>query len=463
MKDSAPQTINTLIGREAPSSASESGPVVAGPESTRSASRPEGGRASAPPTGERLTALRELEQRISSGDYYHALGVGRNASKAEIKAAYFALVKQFRFERSVQDDQPQKTHEEETLEQKVFSALTKAHDALGRKKTRREYDLYLESRQQTRSLSPAHGVARPSPEQFAQSASRSIVVVEEVTKNRERSAVRDPRVETMRPLPQTETEVRRAESQPPNSTTRQKKPAVDQQHSPHDPRRESHERRSTLPPGRRADSNEARRKNLARKLHSQRSSKSGTNHPAMTDALLKERAKQNFQAQYAAKKEKADSGLMTVLAKADEATVAGDLVKAVLHLREAVELEPNSMTLLDKLQKAELAAEKEFSGQFLQQAQYEEQAGEYSRAGKSYAKVARALNEARYFHQSAVCYLKAPNAGKTAIGAARSAIRLEPSVVDYHLTLARAYDVTGMKTSAITAVQSALELEPGHP
>lgn len=117
-----------------------------------------------PPSGlgvGREAYVQTLYDRIQQGDldYYQLLGVSSDASKQQIKSAYFKLVAEVH---------PDRYFGEELGEMRlrlttVFEHLTKAHDTLTRSRQRAEYDAYLSARN-TASRTPApHTACSPAP------------------------------------------------------------------------------------------------------------------------------------------------------------------------------------------------------------------------------------------------------------------------------------------------------------
>ena len=87
----------------------------------------------------------EVFSLLDDANHYTMLGVERTAEKKDIKAAYFVLVQQFHADRFF----GKKLGTFKGRIDRIFAALTKAHDTLARNRSRAQYDAYLKSREET--------------------------------------------------------------------------------------------------------------------------------------------------------------------------------------------------------------------------------------------------------------------------------------------------------------------------
>lgn len=94
---------------------------------------------------------------LDEADHYELLGVPRDASRQDIRQAYFALAKLFHTDTLFGVE----LGEYRQKMDRVFTAITEAYDVLGKTKRRREYDEYLGAVQETAALEDA---APPEPE-----------------------------------------------------------------------------------------------------------------------------------------------------------------------------------------------------------------------------------------------------------------------------------------------------------
>jgi curved DNA-binding protein CbpA len=88
-----------------------------------------------------VATLHALEKRLREADPFDALGVARDASTAQIKAAYFLLAKTYHPDASL----PGEPEQAKKLRGDIFARLGEAWGILGDEKSRSEYLRQLES------------------------------------------------------------------------------------------------------------------------------------------------------------------------------------------------------------------------------------------------------------------------------------------------------------------------------
>jgi tetratricopeptide (TPR) repeat protein len=154
------------------------------------------------------------------------------------------------------------------------------------------------------------------------------------------------------------------------------------------------------------------------------------------------------------------------LAVAAAAVAQGDWAAAVNAMKLAVQAAPEDPAVLARQVAIQQQADRALAPRFLEQARYEEKDGHPDRAARSYERAALGKNSAELFEKSAKCLLKLGHLSETdkrkVVEMARKSVTLDNRIADYRLTLARAYDVAGMRTSAQGEVRRALELEPNN-
>ena len=108
-------------------------------------------------TAERKRQIDDAYALADEADHYELLGVPRDATRKDIREAYFALAKLFHTDTLYGVELGDYRHKMD----RVFHAITEAYDVLGKSKRRREYDEYLGAVQETAGLDEA---TPPEPE-----------------------------------------------------------------------------------------------------------------------------------------------------------------------------------------------------------------------------------------------------------------------------------------------------------
>lgn len=373
-------------------------------------------------TQERKTQILDTFFALDRLNHYQLLGVSEEADKKAIKAAYYELVSVFHtdryFGKNLGAFKPR-------LE-KVFGALTKAHDTLTRSKTREDYDRYLAARRRTAGLESSAPPRRMTP------APMAAVPAEEPT-----------------PAPP------QAEKVP--GAAHAADPFIPPPPPP--PRWSS----DSVPPP--ADP-EAVRRALARKLRGSRGSvppPSPSSIPPMDDEAVRRSVNEDLKQLYERKAlDSQHSQLARYRGLAEQALTGGNLPSAINALKVALSLAPEDKELLSLLADAEERSDVAMADQFLEQAKYEEQDGQLARAAKAYARAARGKKSAQLYDRAAACLVEAGTDLRQAVEYARKATTIDPKRGQYHLTLARAYYLSNMPTSGSAEIKRALELAPDN-
>jgi tetratricopeptide (TPR) repeat protein len=132
----------------------------------------------------------------------------------------------------------------------------------------------------------------------------------------------------------------------------------------------------------------------------------------------------------------------------------------------AAQAAPDDLVVQKRMAEVITLADRALAPKFLEQARYEEKDGQFDRAARSYERAARGKESAELFDKAAQCLLRsayrAEDDKRKLVELARKCVTLDNRCADYRLTLARAYDVAGMRTSAQGEVRRALELEPDN-
>jgi len=113
---------------------------------------------------ERRRDILQRHARLKELDHYQVLGVGRGASRDEIRAAYFSQSKLFHPDTEFRKRLGSFRQKMEA----VFTRLTEAYETLSKKSRRRDYDAYLSARDQTRAAAEALAKGAREAEALAQ-------------------------------------------------------------------------------------------------------------------------------------------------------------------------------------------------------------------------------------------------------------------------------------------------------
>jgi tetratricopeptide (TPR) repeat protein len=388
--------------------------------------------------------------KLEKLDHYQLLGLPLEAEKKEIKHAYFDCMNEFHLDKfygkNIGAFGPRL--------QKIVQFLTRASDTLSRKKTRAEYDRYLASRKQTlgarESIPPAPRSAPPQGQATTRTSRPAVAPIDVVNIPR---APRAPDIAASEHGASTApTEIAQAKSlQDPTPTPAQ---------APVDGPKRGNTR---------AD---AARRLLARKMGGRPPAKRpgsprpSAPPPGASPAAVREALDADLKARFDARRNQGRDIVTKYTAIADEARKLGDWGAAVGAIRTAAQAMPDDPDLIKRVQQIQSQADEALAPRFLEQGKYEEREGSYERAARSYERAARGKNSAELYCRAAKCLLRASRLDdenkRKLVEMARKSVSLDNREVDYRLTLAKAYDVTGMRTSAQGEVRRALELDPAN-
>jgi len=351
---------------------------------------------------EQRKELLDLFFAIDIATHYELLGVPLEADRKEVKQAYFERVNALHpdrfFGRSIGSYKARI--------ERVFTALTKAHDTLTKRQARADYDAYLASRKETTGLRSSRAPtpeATPSPDAIPAPA-------------------RAPQLSEA--LSETDSVPPRASSVPPT--------AGDDAARRHMAKRLKN---ASMPPPAAPERGEAQAENARRA------------------------AEADLRARYDAR-QKDPSAANRFLLLAGESERTQSWASAVNALKAALDLQPDDPKLLAELARVELLADKAYAGKYVEQARYEEHDGQYDRAARSYERAARGRGSAELYAHAALCQLRVASGGRRAVELARKAVALGPTHAGARLALARAYFLEGMAASAIAEATRALEVDP---
>jgi len=364
------------------------------------------------PMDQRMDLL-DLFFAIEVVNHYDLLGVPFDADRKAIKQAYFERVNVLHPDRFF----GKRIGSYKARIERVFTALTKAHDTLTKRQSRADYDAYLESRQETIGLRSSRLPTPPSrpptegPAAIPAPAKTPSVFDDGVGAAREASDG-PARTEAMPQAPRTLT------------------------------------------------TDDARRQ-MARKLKGASQPPPAAEPEPGAAPGTREALEAHLRARYEARL-KDPTAKNRFLALAAEAERAQSWSSAVNALKTALEVSPDDPKIQEELVRVELLADKAYAGKFVEQARYEESDGQFERASRSYERAARGRGSPELYAHAALCQLRADGGGRRAVELARRAVSLGPTHVGARIALARAYFHEGMTASALAEVTRALEVDPKH-
>ncbi|MBX3249738.1 MAG: DnaJ domain-containing protein [Myxococcales bacterium] len=393
---------------------------------------------------DRRREILDAYYRLERSNHYVLLGVPRDADKKEIREAYFRLSKQFH---------PDTLFGKRlgTYQQKmeaVFRRLTDAYDVLGKNKTRRMYDDYLQTRDEVEAVDSGLAAGEAQATEVERTSQRvAAAALVEPTVAPEPSPAPSPRA----PPP-------RAPSPPP---------------PPPEPARPAREPSPVAGP--RPALGEDERRVLARELLSRRlrgatgqggrppstprpAQPSSAPAPVDREALLRGLATSLKQAAHTT----GGGKLERHLTDAATAEQADDLVSAVNALRLAAALAPERDDIARDLERVRHLLAKKMAGTYEKQAVYEEELGEWEAAARSWSRVIEGRPaQVRGYVRAVEALLRAKAADlKQAKELAARAVELKPDDAKTRALLGRVYSAAGMRANARRELEAAAKLDP---
>jgi DnaJ domain len=373
---------------------------------------------------ERRKQVLDLYYRLSDIDYYTLLGVKQGADKKEIRSAYFALSKAFHpdsmFRKELGSYKAKMTA--------VFQALTEAYEALGKKKTRDEYDAYLRS---TRSVQEAERAL--ATDEVAQAA----------------AAVEVPRPP---PLPSTDYELPAPTPipAPPREVSAEARRIA----------RALIERRLRGLPARTTEAKPA----TPNAGEPQPASKPDVNLPPRPGAppgrqeLLRQLGRTLMDVR---KVTGSGDKLERAMSGAKSAFERGDIAASVQHMARAFSMAPERVDLHQEYERLSRMLAQKLAHDYEEQAKFEMKQSKFAAAASSWAKVVEGKpQDAGANRNAALCLLKAGGDLRGAQKYAQQAVFLAPNDIDSRVLLAQTYLTVGLKLNAKRELDAAAKLDP---
>ncbi len=394
----------------------------------------------------------ELHGNLDRYSHYELLGVSDDADRKTIKSAYFERVSVFHADRFFGKD----LGNYKARIERIFGALTKAHDTLTRAQLRSDYDRYLRSRRAThgvRDSLPPSGVP-VSPSGAAAAGSRDSLVQPVIPR-----APRSPSIFSDALLPfELESTLDGDSSLPPLDLEPSSEPPAEPRPGPQS--------------GLRAPDPAAARRLLAKKFgHRQAPSSSSSTSTSGLLSVDKEQVKkvvsEQMRARYEARHGGENSQIQRYVEMAEEARGKREWGSALNSLRIALSLVPEDARIGDLLEEIQEEADRSMADRFIEQAKYEEADGHMDRAARSYERAARGKSSGSHverasplYERAAFCLLAARGDRRKMVELARLAVTLDPKRSSARIVLAQAYELSNMRTSALGELSRALELDP---
>ena len=391
----------------------------------------------------------DIFHQLDKLTHYQLLELEPSSDKRAIKARYYEVVNRFHpdryFGRTLGGFKPK-------LE-KIFQRVTEAHDVLTRSEARAEYDAYLARHHGTEAL---HQVLTDE-----QARARALREIEDRILAEARLSERN---DTLRP-PTSQVPPSIATPAPAAATPA---PAAMRARNPlrtTNPGLMSGSRVSDpgQPPG--SDSNELRRRVLARKLGASMPPPGARSNPqaatTASTAESRERAVQDLKRRYEerlldARRRKAQE----YVEQAELELGRNDLAQAVNAMRIATSLLPSDDSLSGRTRELESRALRDLADRYWEQAGYEEREGRFADAARSYTRALAGKPSAELHDRLAQCLIALGSEPKKAIEHARNAVSESGNTAAFRVTLARAYLGANMNESALAELERAKTLAP---
>jgi tetratricopeptide (TPR) repeat protein len=344
-----------------------------------------------------LLAVEAMLARLDDNDHYQLLGIPRQATKKDIKAAYFTLIARFHPDKYFGAE----LGEAKAKLERVFARLTEAYDTLTRSQSRSEYD---------EGLPPA---SEPPPTRAT-------------TASTHEPAAAEPPAKRSLSHGETPSASEQVVIEPVNSLP-------------------------SLPA--------ARRRALARKL--QGSSPSAQQRVSTTlKAVTAVRPSVVRAADTIPAPPDKPAGHHRFLIAADQAMQENNPVAATNALRLALAAKPDDVVIQRRLEEVQLEADVRLLDRLKLDASKALNAGRFSEAAQLFGRAARAGGNADLYLAAAEASQQAQENPKIAADFAKRGLLLAPDHARLRLLLGRIYAEAGMTSSALAELSKAQQLEP---
>ena len=372
------------------------------------------------------TTILETFHEVGKLNHYERLGVERDATRSEIRKAYFALSKTFHpdayYGKSLGSFQSKM--------EVVFRELTDSYEALGRPNKREAYDRYLDQQLAVNAAERQIDRVERRAEAMARALAKAPVAERYTSSGPPPSDHPSSQIPDAIPL---------RETGPPVAPGSAERLRMERKRQLLERKLGRRTRPSSKAPGRAVPTPTAR---VGKKTALRDLTRSLKRTARVTGGV--DRAQHHIEA-----------------ARAAEAK--GDLAAAATSLRMALTLDPARKDVREQYKRVNSSLRIQLVDIHREQARYEEENGLWAAASISWAKVTEAAPEdADPPRRAARAIVAAGGDLRKARDFALHSLELEPESLDTRLLLARIYIDAGMARSAATELDEAAKLDPEH-
>jgi curved DNA-binding protein CbpA len=361
---------------------------------------------------DRKQKVLDLHPKLSELDYYELLGISEGAEKKDIKRAYYAVAPNYHPDRFY----GKKLGSFKAKMEVIFAQLTFAYETLTSADRRAEYDAYLSTQKQTRSM-----------EELLRTATASEIDLGSLGRGA------DTLIETSVPVTPAPPG---GESAAPNEAGS----------------------------GRTRETDRARREALARKLGVTRSSNPPSDGrasvPPVSQASIRA-AQQELKRRHDVIAGDGRRSQSRRYVEAANASITTNPAAAANALRIALTIEPDNPEIAVAYRDAARLAAVALADGYLKQGDYESRNNQWLEASRSYAKAAAGMpDNPSVMQKAAQSLLKSGNDMHQAADFAKKAVALAPKRIEARLVLIEVYIAAGLPLAAKRELELAREIAP---
>ncbi len=429
-------------------------------------------------TPSELRALSELHAMASDERHYDLLGLGTDASTADIKESYYELSRQFHPDRFCRRQVT--THRD--LIEEVFTGINRSYELLANETARRRYDLEQaradrerERNERRTETGPGRRRRRRSRKETGPdpggtpvdgstgSGDRAEGFTMSRTIPKEKRPAREPAPpEAAAPPPPAASAPAQETPPPPSSETSQSRPrsSIREAAPPRRPGRAHRPKESEVSPPPEtepklaADENTEERKARRQAFRDQREAR---------ESRGRDRSRSRSQSSLGKAVGQNRGKAQAHFEEGKREYEAGNYIKAASSLYLATQFDPGNAEYRAINEEAQQFARNMRALQFVNQAENAETYGNWREALDFYQKAVECnpTEGLAFYRLGQLLYGKADDT-RGAVSQFRMAVAREPESTKYRLALAEIYIVVGMPRNAEREYQKVLELQPGN-